>query len=229
MTTGSIATLTASNSTSKTKGFGQRTFMRGTTIFAAGIMAFLTGCESVNPAAVMVRGDSETGLQKEVLTLKEGDVVKIAFPGAPNLDATQSIRRDGMITLPVVGEVKVAGRTPPVLEKELAELFSSQLLSKEVSVTVVSSTFTVFVTGAVARPGKIVSDHPLTALEAIFEAGGYDDVKADLRAVSIIRTENGKTKIYQLNLKEVFEGKDNDTFQLRPFDKLMIPTKMTWF
>ena len=125
--------------------------------------------------------------------------------------------------------MKAAGLPPTELEKQLLALFSSQLVSKEVTVTVVSSTFTVFVTGAVVRPGKIVSDHPLTALEAILEAGGYDTVKADLKAVSIIRNEDGKTKTYLLNLKEVLEGKDNDTFMLRPLDKLIIPTKFSWF
>ncbi len=230
MTTGSIATLTAPNSTARTQGFGQRSFARGMAILAAGVIAFLTGCESMDTSgAVKVRGDSGTAMKAEVLTIHEGDALKIAFPGTPTLDSTQTVRRDGLITLPIVGEVKAAGLPPTELEKQLLALFSSQLVSKEVTVTVVSSTFTVFVTGAVVRPGKIVSDHPLTALEAILEAGGYDTVKADLKAVSIIRNEDGKTKTYLLNLKEVLEGKDNDTFMLRPFDKLIIPTKFSWF
>jgi protein involved in polysaccharide export with SLBB domain len=63
--------------------------------------------------------------------------------------------------------------TPSDMEKELVKLYASQLVSKEVSVTVVSSTFVVFVSGAVIRPGKIISDHPLSALEAIMEAGRF--------------------------------------------------------
>jgi len=199
-------------------------------ILMLGVGAMFSGCQSVdNSSAVKIRGDEAAQLQKEVLIVREGDVLKIAFPGATNLDTTQQVRRDGLITLPIVGEVKAAGLAPSDLEKELAQLYSSQLLSKEVTVTLVSSSFSVFVTGAVVRPGKVMADHPLTALEAILEAGGYDPVKADLKSVSIIRNEGGKTKTYLLNVKDVLEGKDNDTFVLRPGDKLFIPVKFTWF
>ena len=109
----------------------------------------------------------------EIITLREGDVLKISFPGAANLNTTQPIRRDGMISMPLIGEVKAAGKTPKELEKELIELYSTQLLSKEVTVEVQSSTFPVYVSGSVLHPGKIMSDHPMTAFEAIMEAGGF--------------------------------------------------------
>ena len=86
MTTGSIATLTASNSTARTQGFGQRSFARGMAILAAGVIAFLTGCESMDTSgAVKVRGDSGTAMKAEVLTIHEGDLLKIAYPGTPTL------------------------------------------------------------------------------------------------------------------------------------------------
>ena len=194
-------------------------------------LAVVTGCqEPVTIAAgEKVGAKAAASTASEVLTVREGDVLKIAFPGTAQLDTTQTVRRDGRITLGIVGEVKAAGLTPAELEKQLVQLYSSQLVSKEVTVTVVSSNFTVFVTGAVMRPGKIVSDHPLTALEAIMEAGGYDRAKADLKALSIIRTEDGQTKTFTLNIKDVLEGKQNDTFYLKPFDKLILPEKFSWF
>jgi protein involved in polysaccharide export with SLBB domain len=82
-----------------------------------------------------------------------------------------------------------------------------QLSSKEVTVEVQSSSIPVYVTGAVLRPGKITSDHPITALEAIMEAGGFDYTKANLKAVVIIRQEGNQTKKYNLNLKLEMEGK----------------------
>ncbi len=57
------------------------------------------------------------------------------------------------------------------------------------------------------RPGKISSDHPITALEAIMEAGGFDYTKANLKNVKVIRQEGSQTKNYILNLKRVMEGK----------------------
>ena len=92
----------------------------------------------------------------------------------------------------MVGEVVAAGLTPADLEKEILKLYSSQLVTKEVTVTVTSSSFPVFVTGAVIRPGKILSDHPITALEAIMEAGGFDYAKADLGHVRVVREREGR-------------------------------------
>ncbi len=59
----------------------------------------------------------------EVIVLREGDSVRISFPGAPNLNSVQLIRRDGRITLPLIGEFQAAGLTPPDIEKELLKLY----------------------------------------------------------------------------------------------------------
>ena len=166
---------------------------------------------------------------KEVFTLQEGDVVRISFPGAPNLDSTQSIRRDGKITLAIMGEVLAIGRTPTELEQDLLKLYSNQLVSKEVTVLVVSSSYAVFVSGAVLRPGKILADRPLTALEAIMEAGGFDQTKADMTAVKVVRQEEGGTKNYVLNLKLVLEGKSTEPFFLKKSDIVYVPEKFSWF
>jgi len=203
----------------------------GLAAFGLLALAALTGCQSspVVPSAEQASLQAEAGRAPDVQTVREGDVLKISFPGAPNLDTTQQVRRDGRITLSMVGEFRAAGLTPSDLEKELVKVYSSQLVSKEVTVTVVSSSFSVFVTGAVVRPGKIVSDRPLTALEAIMEAGGFDPTKADMKGVVVIRNEDGGTRNYALNLKLVLEGKSNSPFYLKPSDIVYVPTRFSWF
>ena len=165
----------------------------------------------------------------ETITLREGDVLKISFPGAPNLNTSQQIRRDGKIVLPVVGEVIAAGLSPAELQQQLLTLYSPELLSKEVTVAVESSSFTIFVTGAVIKPGKVLSDHPITALEAIMEAGGFDYAKANLKAVVVVRNENGRTRNYTLNLKQVLQGNDNEPFYLKPSDIVYVKERFAWF
>jgi len=162
-------------------------------------------------------------------TLREGDILKISFPGSPNLNNVQQIRTDGKITLPLIGEVQAAGMTPVELQKKLMDLYAPQLSSKEVTVEVQSSSFPVYVTGAVLRPGKISSDHPITALEAIMEAGGFDYTKADLKDVTVIRQEGNQTKNYTLNLKLVLEGKMSEPFYMKPADIIYVPEKFSWF
>jgi len=165
----------------------------------------------------------------ESLVLREGDVLKISFPAAPNLNTAQTIRRDGRITLPLVGEFQAAGKTPSSMEKELLELYGPQLQTKEVTVTVESSAFTVYVAGAVLRPGKIMPNRPITALEAIMEAGGFDHAKANMKAVVVIRHENNRTERFKLNLKQVLDGQRTEQFDLQPSDIIYVPERFSWF
>ncbi|MGD0208852.1 MAG: polysaccharide biosynthesis/export family protein [Verrucomicrobiota bacterium] len=190
------------------------------------VLALAAGCQtqpSLPPAAL--QGTNTT----EIITLREGDVLKISFPGNANLNKTQPIRRDGMISLDLVGEVKAAGKTPKELEKDLLDLYSTQLVSKEVTVEVQSSSFPVYVSGSVLRPGKVMSDHPITALEAVMEAGGYDYTKANLKGVTIIRHEGNSTRNYIVNLKRVVDGKSSELFYLKPGDIVIVPERFSWF
>jgi len=162
-------------------------------------------------------------------TLHPGDTLKIAFPAAPSLDTTQQIRRDGKLNLPVIGEVKAADRTPADLQAELRQSYSKQLLSSDVTVTVVSAPFTVFVTGAVLRPGKITPDRTITALEAVMEAGGFDSAKANPSAVVVIRTNQHQTQRIILDLKAVIEGRQTAPFYLESYDIIVVPEKFSFF
>jgi len=167
--------------------------------------------------------------QAEALLLHEGDVVRISFPGAPNLNTIQQIRRDGKINLPLLGEFKAAGLAPSEMEKQLIELYGPQLQVKEVTVTMESSSFPVYVTGAVLRPGKIMSDRPISALEAIIEAGGFDYTRANLKSVRVIRHDNGRTEYHRLNLKRALQGQQSEPFKLKPFDIIYVPERFSLF
>jgi polysaccharide export outer membrane protein len=194
------------------------------------LLAAVAGCQSdqftpANSSKQMAKPAAAT----EAITLREGDILKISFPGSPNLDTTQPIRRDGKISLQLVGEVQAAGLTPSDLENQLVNLYASQLVSKEVTVEVENSTLTVYVTGAALHPGKVSSNHPMTALEAVMEAGGFDYTKADLKHVTVIRQEANGTKNYVLDLKSVMEGKISEPFYLKPADIVYVPERFQWF
>lgn len=190
------------------------------------LLAVVAGCQT---QPLFLTPTNQTTNATEIITLREGDVLKISFPGSANLNTTQPIRRDGMISMPLVGEVKAVGKTPAELEKNLIDLYSTQLVSKEVAVEVQNSSFPVYVNGSVLHPGKIMSDHPITALEAVMEAGGFDYTKANLKKVQVIRRETVGTRVYVLNLKQVMEGEGGESFYLKPYDIVTVPEKFTWF
>lgn len=163
------------------------------------------------------------------MTLQEGDELHIGFPGAATLDVVQRVRHDGRISVPLSGEVVAEGKTPAELEAELLRLCGPQLVAKEVRVSVVAASYPVFVSGAVLRPGKLVCERRISALEAVMEAGGFDRTRADLTAVRIIRQEQGQTRNFTVNLKRVLDGKDTNPVFLRRADIVYVPEKFAWF
>jgi polysaccharide export outer membrane protein len=167
--------------------------------------------------------------QTEPLLLQEGDVVNISFPGSSTLNTTEQIRRDGKIVIPLIGEVTAAGMTPVQLQDELIKLYAPLVATKQIIVTIQSSTYTVYVSGAVLRPGPVKSDRPITVLDAIMEAGGFDTTKANLKAVVVVRQGKDETTKYTLNLAEAMKGAKQKPFILQPSDIVFVPEKFTWF
>lgn len=158
--------------------------------------------------------------------LTEGDAVTVTFPGSPDLNTAQRIRRDGKIDLKTVGEIQAAGKTPKELEKEILKLYEKDLVLKEVSVMLQSTSYPVFVVGSVLRPGKVMAERPISALEAVMEAGGFDNAKANMSRVGVLRNEEGQLTHYTLDLKSVLRGKSKQLFYLRPNDIVYIPEKV---
>jgi len=111
----------------------------------------------------------------------------------------------------------------------LIKLYTPQIGQKNITVTLESSSFPVFVTGAVVHPGKILSDHPMTALEAVMEAGGFDYTTANAKAVKIIRNENGVMKHFTVNLQRILDGKDSTPFYLQPDDIIYVSQRLELF
>lgn len=216
--------------------FGRRRFTLVGLLAGVLSLLLLSGCSSPNmrvadggvPANVAAEAAAQYA-QGPSTTLREGDVIKLTFPTASNLDTQLQIRRDGKIALPIVGEVQAAGLEPVNLERQLMELYSTELVSGEVFVSVVSSSYPIFVTGAVVRPGKIEADRPMTALEAIMEAGGFEMTKANGEQVVIVRHGEAGVRNFTLNLRDVLEGRSRETFYLQPSDIVYVPERFAWF
>lgn len=202
---------------------GVRSVFRRGVLF--GLVLMLVGCQTPSPTFV---SPEEAGPDRTIV-LREGDVVRITFPASPTLNTVQQIRRDGNINLSLVGDVKASGLSPSELEKAIIQAYGEQLVSKEVSVTLDSAAFAIFVTGAVLRPGKVMTDRPITILEAIAEAGGFDQSRANVKAVRVMRREGDRSKTYVINLKPAISGQSTTQFFMRPFDIIHVPERFSFF
>ena len=197
------------------------------------VLFAITGCKTgqntSNSSKERAKPSTLSGqVQTNSILLREGDTVHIAFPSSPSFDTTEQIRMDGKIMMPLIGEVVAAGKTPLDFQDELIKLYEPQLTTKQVVVTLLTSSFQVYVTGAVLRPGQVMVNHPISALDAIMEAGGFDP-KANLKAVVVIRQDKNGSTTFTLNLKKVMQGGQEKPFYLKPSDIVRVPEKFTWF
>ena len=162
--------------------------------------------------------------------VQPGDQVRITFPGAPTMNAAQQVQSDGTITLLMGGSLQVRGKTPPEIERAILDVYGPQLVVKEVSVSVESAGFPVFISGAVLRPGRVVCRQAVTVLEAIVDAGGFAEGRADLRHVKVVRkADNGTTKTFIVDLHSALQGDPAEPFYLRPSDVVYVPERFAFY
>src|SRR5437868_9619570 len=152
--------------------------------------------------------------------LASGDVVKLTFSSAPELNQSQKIRTDGKLSLPLVGEVDAAGKTVGQLQSELMQLYKSQLKTPEVTVSLEASVTSVTVSGAVHKPGKLAFERPTTVLQALMEAGGPSEF-GTLKHVRLMRVVNGVYKSQVMDLHDL--SKEVKPFYVRDNDVIYVP------
>ena len=185
--------------------------------FAAFALFCLGGCQT--PSAQIYPKQS---VPQTPGALAPGDIVKLSFPGAPELNQLQRVRADGKISLPVLGEMNVGGKRLGDLQKELSRKYEAEIKNSEVVVTLEFSAIPIYVSGTVKNPGKVVLDRPMTVLEAIMEAGGFGDF-ANTKKVVVIRNVNGRHTTYVLNLSPSLKGVPSEAFYLKAYDAIYVP------
>ena len=136
------------------------------------------------------------------------DILDIEVFRDKDLSRLYPVRTDGMITVPLVGEMKAAGLTPKQLTKQLTEALTEQLKDPLVTITVYDVRSQKYeVTGQVKRPGSYPLIGTVTVFDAINDAGGFTDTFANQSHIQIIR---GPTKRYEFNYKDYLKGKNTD-------------------
>ena len=176
-----------------------------------------TGTSTLPPEAVVER--SSTG------ALAPGDVIRISFSGAPELNQAQAVDAHGKVSLPLIGQVTAGGKKLGAFQSELSELYKTQLQNTQVIVTQEKSAIPVILSGAVARPGKLVLDEQSTVLEAILQAGGATNV-GNLKKVRIIRIVDGKHYTQIVNLDPAMRGRPSQVYYVKYGDIIFVPERL---
>lgn len=136
-----------------------------------------------------------------------------------------TVRSDGNITLPLIGTVKAAGRTPSQLETAIAEKLRAYIHHPIVTVMVLkmnSRTFNIL--GRVVKPGSYPLLVSTTVLDAIADAGGFTDFAKRKRIYVLRQQADGRDVQLPFNYNEVIKGKHSEeNILLKPHDTVVVP------
>jgi len=211
------------------RSFGIWTLILGIIILGQGIW----GCGSpyiyddVNDLQVM-RSNYQGEKPEPEYILQNGDELEITFYYNPELNTKTVIRPDGIISLQLIGDIKVGGQPPSKAQQAVRERYSKILREPEVTVVVKNFTQQVYVGGEVGLPQMVNIGNGKTALQAIFAAGGFRET-AEMRSVLILRRIGQPDfRAIKVDLMKLFMSKrlvKND-LQLQPNDVIYVPKTM---
>jgi len=176
--------------------------MRNATIICLSLlvcsMLFLAGCfpQKFSPRDI----EAPKGF-----LLGPEDELEITVWGNKDLTRLTTIRPDGLISMPIIGDVQAAGLTADALAQRIAARLKQYLAtdpSVSVSVKEIKS-YSVYVTGEVSKPGKFQLKSYVTVLQAISMAGGFTDFAktSKLQVVRITEDGDGQRKEIHIPLR----------------------------
>jgi polysaccharide export outer membrane protein len=163
---------------------------------------------------------SQTGDYK----IGAGDVLRILTWKEADFSGSFPVRFDGKITIPFVGDIDVAGRTPMELKGELEESIGRFVDVARVSVAVEQPNSAVFfVLGKVAQQGSFPYTGPIRIAQAFALAGGFQEF-AKLDQIFVIREVNGELIYFPFNYSDFVNRRQlTGNLVLLPGDTVVVP------
>lgn len=174
------------------------------------------------PAAAPVSDEYQIGVD---------DRVQVSVWRNPELSIVAPVRPDGMISVPLVGDVMAGGRTPDAVAKELQGKLATYVIEPQVTVIITELRSheylsRVRVTGAVRTPISIPYRQGMTVLDAVLAAGGVTEFAAADRS-SLHRKNGDGAQAYGVQLDHILNAGDLSTnYKVAPGDVITVPERV---
>ena len=195
------------------------------------IATCMVGCSST-PDSVSYgpKLNENKGLLVEQYLIGVDDKVQVDVWKHPDLSITVPVRPDGMISVPLIGEVLAGGRTPKKVAEEIEISLSKYIKQPNVAVILVELRSheylsRVRITGSVRTPLSITFRQGMTVLDVILQAGGLDDF-ASGNSTKLFRRNNDKLEAIDIKLEDIFSNGNMETnYAMEPGDILSVPER----
>ncbi len=160
-----------------------------------------------------------------------GDSINIFVWRNADLSTTVTVRPDGRVSIPLVEDLEVSGKTPTEVAREIEEKLAVYV--RDPLVTVIVGGFVgpysqqIRVLGEAAKPQALPYREKMSVLDVMIAVGGLTDFAAGNKA-KIIRVVDGVQKEYRVRLDDlVRDGDISANVDMLPGDTLIIPE--SWF
>jgi polysaccharide export outer membrane protein len=193
----------------------------------------VVGCAANGPVNLPPQGPGAGGANvlTESYKMDVGDIVQITVWKNPDLSVQEPIRPDGMVAVPLVGDIMAAGIGPEELAANIENKLSNYVKNPNVTVILTSLTGHQFlsrvrITGSVGANTALDYHQGMTVLDAVLGAGSVN-LYADANRTKLYRrNEQGATESYDIRLKDILENGDMTTnVYLMPGDIITVPER----
>ena len=167
-----------------------------------------------------VKPNSET----DVYEFGVGDVLNVFVYEEPEISQTVTVRSDGRISLPLIGDVVAVGETPEALAGKITQKLKKFIEVADVTVILVDPLEDVYyMLGQVEEPGQYSLERQVTVLQAIANAGGFLEWAKKSRIMIVSGVEDSENVTY-FNYEDFLDGKDiKQNILIQPGDTIVVP------
>lgn len=193
---------------------------------ALGLVATGAGC---SPTFVYEPANyaKELDPRKHEYVIGVGDGLQVTVWRMPDLSSGALVRPDGIITMPLIGDVQVAGSTPTQVREELKKRFSEFVKDETAVVTVAITTVSSYrfvVSGNVARAGIFASNYYVSVSEALAMAGGPNQFASTDQILLIRMDKPGKYRQIPINYDAIVSReRPEQDLVLKAGDTIFVP------
>ncbi|MGO9340646.1 MAG: polysaccharide biosynthesis/export family protein [Terracidiphilus sp.] len=163
------------------------------------------------------------GAAANTYVIGPSDVLAVTVWKEQTLSGSILVRPDGMISLPLLGDVQASGFTPLQLRDQITVKLQKFVQDPNVSVVVSQiHSKVIYLLGEVGKKGPIEMTPGMTLLEAIGSAGGLSEY-ANEKKIYILRNEGGKHLKIPVHYKQALKGDSTQDLALKSGDTIVVP------
>lgn len=178
---------------------------------------------AANPVAAETAPPDAAKTSSDGYVIGASDMISVTVFKEPTLSGSLLVRPDGMISMPLLGDVKASGKTPLKLADEIAAKLKKFIQDPNVTVVLnQGNSRIVYMMGELGKPGPLSMTPGMTLLQAIATSGGLSTY-ANTKKIYILRTVDGKQQKIPVQYKQALKGDASLNLTLDPGDTIVVP------